>query len=124
MNHPKLTKLRYVSLFSCTAKTDERMVLAQLQWCVGPFHPHVFGFICGMSTADSTLLTQTNHRLTVVVFLNLEKAFELDSPHAILEALLSKGVRGRLLVWLRDYLQHPCARVKHQGRVSQGIELA
>ena len=70
------------------------MVFARLQWRVGPFHPHVFGYIRGVSTADSilTLLTRANHSSTVVVFLDLEKAFELTSPHAILEALSRKGV--------------------------------
>ena len=45
------TKLRPISLLSCTAKTAERMVLARLQWRVGPLHPHVFGYTRGVSTA-------------------------------------------------------------------------
>ena len=119
------TKLRPISLLSCTAKTAERMVHARLQWHVGSLHPHVFGFTRGVSTADSiiTLLTQANHRPTLVVFLDLEKAFELASPHAILAALVRKGVRGRLLAWLQDYLQHRRARVKFQGLKSSYKEL-
>ncbi|XP_076046411.1 uncharacterized protein LOC143028348 [Oratosquilla oratoria] len=111
------TKLRPISLLSCTAKTAERMVLARLQWRVGPLHPHIFGYTRGRSTADSilTLLNQVNHRPAIVVFLDLEKAFELASPHAILAALVRKGVMGRMLAWLRDYLQHRRARVKFQG---------
>ncbi|XP_076042108.1 uncharacterized protein LOC143026006 [Oratosquilla oratoria] len=111
------TKLRPISLLSCTAKTAERVVLARLQWRVGPLHPHIFGYTRGRSTADSilTLLNQVNHRPAIVVFLDLEKAFELASPHAILAALVRKGVMGRMLAWLRDYLQHRRARVKFQG---------
>ncbi|XP_076041806.1 uncharacterized protein LOC143025691 [Oratosquilla oratoria] len=111
------TKLRPISLLSCTAKTAERMVLARLQWRVGPLHPHIFGYTRGRSTADSilTLLNQVNHRPAIVVFLDLEKAFELASPHAILAALVRKGVMGRMLAWLRDYLQHRRAMVKFQG---------
>ena len=97
------------------------MVFARLQWRVGPFHLHVFGYIRGMS--NLTLSTQANQRPTVVVFLDLEKAFELVSPHAILKVLSSKGVRGRQLVWLRDYLHHRHARVKYQGRESRFQEL-
>ncbi|XP_076030419.1 uncharacterized protein LOC143018719 [Oratosquilla oratoria] len=111
------TKLRPISFLSCTAKTAERMVLAHLQWRVGPLHPHIFGYTRGRSTADSilTLLNQVNHRPAIVVFLDLEKAFEQASPHAILAALVRKGVMGRILAWLRDYLQHRRARVKFQG---------
>ena len=111
---------RPISLLSCTAKTAERMVLYRLQWRVGRLHPHVFGFTRGVSTADCliTLLAHTNNRPTVTVFLDLEKAFELASPHAILTALVRKGVRGRLLAWLQDYLRHRRARVKFQGHKS------
>ncbi|XP_076044815.1 uncharacterized protein LOC143027414 [Oratosquilla oratoria] len=111
------TKLRPISLLSCTAKTAERMVLARLQWRVGPLRPHVFGYTRGRSTVDSilTLLNQVNHRPAIVVFLDLEKTFELASPHAILAALVRKGVMGRMLAWLRDYLQHRRAKVKFQG---------
>ena len=118
-------KLRPISLTSCTAKTAERMVLSRLQWRVGALHPHVFGFTRGVSTADSiiTLLTQVNHRPTVAVFLDLEKAFELASPHTILAALARKGVRGRLLAWLQDYLHHRRARVRFQGHRSSFRQL-
>ena len=119
------TKLRPISLLSCTAKTAEKMVLARLQWRVGPLHRHVFGYTRGVSTADSilALLAQANHQPTVIIFLDLEKAFELASPHAILTALVGKGVRGHLLAWLRDYLQHRRARVKFQGQRSSLREL-
>ena len=119
------SKLRPISLTSCAAKSAERMVLSRLQWRVGALHPHVFGFTRGLSTADSiiTFLTRVNHRPAVAVFLDLEKAFELASPHAILAALAGKGVRGRLLVWLQDYLQQRSARVRFQGHRSSFREL-
>ena len=119
------TKMRPISLTSCAAKIAERMVLSRLQWRVGALHPHVFGFTRGVSTADSiiTLLTEANHRPTIAVFLDLEKAFELASPHAILAALVRKGVRGRLLAWLKDYLLHRRARVRFQGHKSSFCEL-
>ena len=118
-------KLRPISLTSCAAKTAERMVLSRLQWRVWPLHPHELGFTRGSSTADSiiTLLMRANHRSTLAVFLDLEKAFELASPHAILTILAGKGVRGRLLAWLRDYLLHRRARVRYQGHRSSFREL-
>ncbi|XP_076042053.1 uncharacterized protein LOC143025957 [Oratosquilla oratoria] len=93
------SKPRPISLLSCTAKTAERMVLTRLMWRLGPLHPHIFGFSKGVGTADSimTLLSHIDNRPAVAVFLDLEKAFELASAHAILDALVQRGVQGRLL---------------------------
>lgn len=73
------TRPRPISLMSCTAKTAERMVLTHLQWCLGPLHPHVFGFTRGVGTADSimALLSYENNRPAVTVFLDLEKPSSL-----------------------------------------------
>ncbi|KAK3889215.1 hypothetical protein Pcinc_006786 [Petrolisthes cinctipes] len=119
------SKLRPISLLSCLAKTAEKMVLARLQWYIGPSHPHIFGYNRGVSTADSilALMTHINHRPTVAVFIDLEKAFELASPHAILDALVKKGVLGRMLAWLRDFLQHRRGRVRFQGHKSSFQEM-
>ncbi|XP_050704464.1 uncharacterized protein LOC126989887 [Eriocheir sinensis] len=67
------TKLRPISLPSCTGKTAERMVLSRLQWRAGDIHHNVFGFARGLSTAGSitTLLARTNNRPTIAVFLDL-----------------------------------------------------
>lgn len=48
----------------------------------------------------STLLTGALRRQAVVVFLDLEKAFELISAPAVLSILAEEGVRGRLLAWI------------------------
>ncbi|XP_063885546.1 uncharacterized protein LOC135113854 [Scylla paramamosain] len=45
----------------------------------------------------------------------VREAMEEASPHAILDTLVRKWVRGRLLAWLHDYLQHRRARVRFQG---------
>ena len=74
----------------------------------------------GVSTTDSVfpLLAQANRRPTLVVFLDLEKAFELASPHAVLTALIEKDVRGKLLAWLRDYLLHRRSRARDRASTS------
>ncbi|KAG0718417.1 putative RNA-directed DNA polymerase from transposon BS [Chionoecetes opilio] len=119
------TKPRPISLMSCTAKTAERMVLTRLQWRLGPFHPHVFGFTKGVGTSDSimALMSLVDNRPAVAVFLDLEKAFELACAHAILAALVQKGIQGRLLAWIENYLQHRRARVRFQGHGSHYREL-
>ncbi|XP_050724605.1 uncharacterized protein LOC127002567 [Eriocheir sinensis] len=119
------TKPRPISLMSYTAKTAERMILTRLQWRLGPLHPHVFGFTRGVGTSDSimALLSLVDNRPAVAVFLDLEKAFELGSAHAILAALVRKGIQGRLISWTEDYLQHRRARVRFQGLRSAHREL-
>ena len=113
-------KTRPISLLSCVAKTAERMVLNRLNWKVGPPHRNVYGFAEGKSAPDSiaSLLATINNQKAIVVFLDLEKAFELASPTAITDALASRGVSGRLLRWTHDYLSERTARVRFQGRVS------
>ncbi|XP_076065004.1 uncharacterized protein LOC143039038 [Oratosquilla oratoria] len=96
------------------------MVLTRLQWRLGPQHPHGFGFSRGVGTSDSimALLNHVNNRTAVAVFLDLERAFELACPLAILAALVNKGIQGRLLAWIENYLQGRRARVKFQGHTS------
>ena len=115
------TKLRPITLLCCPAKQAESLVLARLEWRVGPFHPHLFGFARGRSTHDSitNLMALINNRPAVVVFIDMEKAFELANADAILDTLVGKGVKGRLLTWVKDYLYDRHARVKYQGRVAE-----
>ena len=113
-------KMRPISLLSCTAKTAERMVLNRLKWKLGAPHQNVSGFTERRSTTDSiaSLLATVNNQPAVVVFLDLEKAFELASPSAIADALAARGVKGRLLRWTYDYLSDRTARVRFQGQNS------
>ena len=118
-NDPGAT--RPISLLSCVGKIMERMVLARLQWQVGPLHPHLFAFQRHRSTTTCllTLLGKLHSRSGLVVFLDLGKAFELASPLAILDTLATKGIKGKLLCWLREYLRERTARVKFQEHFSR-----
>ena len=113
-------QFRPISLLSCMGKTLERILLARLQWAMGPLHHHLFAFRRGTGTRDciSTLLATVLGRQAVAVFVDLEKAFELASAPAILSILARKGVQGRLLAWIGDYLQERRAAVRFQGHVS------
>ena len=73
--------MRPISLFSCPAKILERMVLDQLKWQVGEFHPHLFAFqSCrNTSTCLMILLGVLRSHSSLVVFLDLEKAFEVQT---------------------------------------------
>ena len=113
-------KLRPLTMLGCPGKTAEKMVLQRLQWQIGPFHHNIFGFVAGSSTTDCimTFLAIVNNSEAIAVFLDLEKAFELASPAAMLDAFVKKGVRGRMLAWLEDYLQGRRSRVRYQGTSS------
>ena len=64
-----------------------------------------------------TLLHAFCTRTGLLVFLDLEKAFELADPLAMLEALVAKGIKGRLLRWVSDFLTARTAKVRFQGRL-------
>ncbi|XP_050710063.1 uncharacterized protein LOC126994835 [Eriocheir sinensis] len=106
-----------ISLLSCLGKTMERILLSRLRWAMGALHHHLIAFRRGMGTRDcvSTLLSGVLGRQAVVVFLDLEKAFELASVPAVLSILAEKGVRGRLLACIGQYLQDRRAAAHFQG---------
>jgi len=111
---------RPISLLSCIGKTMERAVLHRLQHIIPSLHPHILAYEKGTGTADNiaTLLSLTDGNDSVIVFLDLEKAFELANHDAILHALAEKGVKGKLLKWVKDYLSNRKARVRFQGHTS------
>ena len=57
------------------------------------------------------------------LILDLEKAFELANPAAILETLVEKGAKGKLLCWFKNNILRRRGRVKFQGVVSDYKEL-
>ncbi|ROT82187.1 hypothetical protein C7M84_024641 [Penaeus vannamei] len=82
--------------------------------------PSIHIFLEGTGTAHiTTLLSLTDGNDSVIVFLDLEKAFELANRDAILHILAEKGVKGMLLQWVKDYISNRKVRVKFQGRTSE-----
>lgn len=92
---------------------------------MGPLYLRVFGYTRDVSSTDSTLvlLSQVSHGPAVVVFFDLEKALELASPHSGLKALVRKGVNGKLLARLHNYLQYRRSRIKFRTLMSSFQEL-
>lgn len=119
------SQLRPISLLSCVGKTMEKIVLNRLHWALGPWHENVFAFQKGKGTRDcvSSLLSGVMGRQAVAVFLDLEKAFEIASATTILAILAEKGVGGRLLRWIGDYLEGRQAAVRFQGHTSRTLHL-
>lgn len=111
---------RPISLLSCLGKTAEKMMLARLQFATGDLHQHIYAYTPNKGTRDclTELMTTVTSRKAAVVFVDLEKAFELASAPAILESLAKRGVKGKLLKWTQDFLQERKATVTFQGKTS------
>ena len=119
---PKSTpgEFRPIALLSCVEKVMERMILARLKFRVGPLHVNLMGCIQGKGTMDAIatlakLASDANHRRSgpinlalkacYAIFLDYEKAFEMADPTTILHILSAdKGVTGKVLGWIKDFL--------------------
>ena len=95
---------RPITLLSVLGKTAEKMVLARAKWKVGELHTNLYVYIEGNSTTQcimlftvAKILATVNNKKATVLFLDLEKAFELANPAAILETLVEKGAKEKLL---------------------------
>ncbi|KAG0693403.1 LINE-1 retrotransposable element ORF2 protein [Chionoecetes opilio] len=62
--------------------------------------------------------SRVSNRKAIVTFVDLEKAFELANPTAILATLAGKGVKGKLLTWTMDFITEREGRVRFQGHYS------
>ena len=119
---PKSTpgEFRPIALLSCVDKVMERMILARLKYKVGPLHDNLMGCIQGKGTADAIatlakLASDATHRRSgpinlclkacYAIFLDYEKAFEMADPTTILHILaVDKGISGKVLGWIKDFL--------------------
>ena len=119
------TNSRPISLLSCISKTAEKMVLNRLKWKVGPLNTNLFAYTEGVGTTENivSILSTINNKPALVIFIDLEKAFELANPQAILSCLVEKSVQGRLLAWTKNSLTNRQARVKFQGHISEFKDL-
>lgn len=72
------------------------MVLERLVYKVRQLHPNIFAYIKDSGTANNPaeFLSIIDNRLVTAVFLDLEKAFELANPLAILRSLVREGANG------------------------------
>ena len=69
--------------------------------------------------APITTLRSGYKARSATIFLDLEKAFELVSKEVLLESAALLGIRGRLLLWLDDYLTNRTGTVHFQGKTSK-----
>jgi hypothetical protein len=127
-------KFRPISLLQTLGKIHERIVLARLERFTEDqetgLQEELLGFRGGRSTqlAVASLMEDIQfHRErgmeTAVIFLDLEKAFELVDHRVVLTSLTELGVAGRLLAYVKNYLTSRRARVSVQGTFAPYQEL-
>ena len=111
---------RSISLLSCLGKTAEKMILNRLQWVINDLHPNVYAYRKNRGTQDclTELISTIDNRRAIIIFMDLEKAFETASAPAILESLAIRGAKGKILQWSKDFLAERMAHVKFQGHLS------
>ena len=107
---------RPITLTSCMCKMMERIVLNRLLYKLGDLmSPNLFGFIGGKSTMDCVIKCLSNPNINCRVFVDLKSAFDKANHDVILEELVHKGIKGRLLKWIGDYLCGRRSIVYFQG---------
>lgn len=115
---------RPISLTSCLSKTCERILLTRLLHQIKDLiHPSVFGFQKGRGTQMCLAQYLSGSNAESSYFIDFKGAFDRASPTAILHELTLLGVKGKLLLWIKDYLSLRRAKVWYQGTYSAYGEL-
>ena len=124
---------RPITLLSCMGKLMERLVAGRLEYIVEGLtllsHSQC-GFRRGMSTLDVLLrlenqirIAQSSGEVCLVVYVDLQSAFDKVWIDGLLYKLARCGVRGALARWLQAYLSARTARVRLDGVLSDPCPL-
>lgn len=124
---------RPISLISCVSKTLEKMVNTRLRWILESknlLSPYQNGCIRNKSTLDSLALLEHDilkgfalRQHTVLVSLDIEKAFDLTWRHKIIQQLHNWKINGRILTYLENFLNNRSIQVKINNHLSSPYNL-
>ena len=111
---------RPIELLSCLNKTMEKLIRNRIVYEIGPLSSDIYAYQrnIGAQEAIAKINYLMNKPNAVAINLDLEKAFELCNKEVILESLAKKGIKGRLLKWVKDFLSNRKARTTYQGHIS------
>lgn len=117
---------RPITLTSCMCKMMERILMKRLLYKLDDLmSDNLFGFIKGKSTIDCVKRCLSHSNTNCRGFVDLMGAFDKANQDVILEELIVKGIKGRLLGWIGDNLIRRKAKVSFQGHefVEKSFEL-
>ena len=114
---------RPIQLTSCVCKLMERMVARRLTWFL-EHNDLLSNYQCafreGRSTIDHIIRLESAvrrgffyHRYTLAIFLDLKNAYNLTSKAALLTKMYNLGFRGRLMFFIRSYLNQRTFQVRN-----------
>ena len=116
------TNYRPIALTSCICKTMERMINRRLVWYLES-HKLLTNVQCGFrskrSTVDHLVRFETfcreafiHNQHLVSVFFDLEKAYDTTWKYKIMKDLHGFGLRGRLPIFISNFLQDRSFKVR------------
>ena len=114
---------RPISLTSCLCKMMERIILNRMIYKISDLlSDNLYGFMKDKCTTDCVLKALCKGEVMCRTFVDLKGAFDKANKDIILEELVKKGVAGKLLKWIEDYLSNRKAKVWYQGQESEERE--
>ena len=115
-DHRNPLNYRPISLTSCMCKVLERIINDRIMWYLEKnqyINIKQSGFRKHRSTTDHLIDIETALRKsidqkqhTIIVFFDLQKAYDTASKHIILQELYNSGMRGNLPQFISNFLSH------------------
>lgn len=113
---------RPISLTSCLAKLKEKMINKRLKWYLernGYIPKWQAGFRSGYTTMDHVVQLENtvntafnNGHIVSAVFLDLSEAYDMTWTMGLLYKTSKLGIKGKLLLWLKNFLIGRMAQVR------------
>ncbi len=125
--------MRPITLLDTMGKVLERLILKRMEAEMSSKNirlpGEMYGFRkrrgcqhCVTSLMEQIFLSRQRRMDQVVIFLDLEKAFELIDHQTILYALAQQGIGGKLLAYVKSYLKNRSLEVTVQGVPSGPVQ--